>query len=217
MSTTLPYRLVLIAACVAGTMAACGGGESSLPPTSTQPPQPEATADPCAAELYVEPAQSPYVLPWQPGLATRTGLSNCSSSYHAAGLPDQYAYDFDLPEGTPFVAARSGRIRTIVNDQPSAGGGVGNYVVVDHGDGSSGVYLHAPRGGIRVRIGATVSQGEVLGVTGRSGMAGYPHLHFIVVQGEVVYPYTGLPVSFRNADPAHRPLRSRTTYTAQPY
>ncbi|WP_374438540.1 M23 family metallopeptidase [Inhella sp.] len=193
----------------------CGGGSNGG--SGEAGPGNQAAAG-CPAQ-YPDPAHSLYVLPWAAGKTVRTGLANCSSSFHSAGRPDQFAFDFDFDEGSPFVAARGGRVKTVVNTEPSSGGGgsTGNYVVIEHGDGTSGLYLHSPRGGILVQEGETVAQGQVLGVTGRSGYAGYPHLHFMVVQGEAIYPYVGVPVSFRNADPPDRVLRSYRSYRALAY
>jgi murein DD-endopeptidase MepM/ murein hydrolase activator NlpD len=146
-----------------------------------------------------------------------TGLGNCSSSFHSAGGPDQFATDFNLPSGTPFVAARAGIVSGVLEDQPSAGGGPGNRLSVDHGDGTSALYLHSPRDGILVEVGDQVEQGDTLGVVGQSGLAGYPHLHFIVVEGSTAYPYQGIPVSFRNADPADVVLQTNAVYTVLPY
>lgn len=170
----------------------------------------------CPGPPYPDPTSSPYVLPYAAGTTWSTGLGNCSTSYHAEGQPDQYAFDFDMPVGTPFVAARSGTVHQVVNDEPSGGGGSGNLVIIDHGDGTYGMYLHSPAGGVSVAVGETVAQGDVLGETGRSGLAGYPHLHFIVLTGDLTWPYTGVPVSFRNASPAHGVLRGLTVYTALP-
>lgn len=203
---------------VVGCLAACGGGSdtaaASLPIVS-------ASASPrvagCVGVAYPEPARSLYVLPWAVGESVGTGLTNCSISYHSAGQPDQFAFDFNMAVGTPFTAARGGTVTVVVNSLPSDGGGTGNYVVVAHGDGTSGLYLHSPKNGIRVKPGDVVKQGDVLGVTGQSGLAGYPHLHFMVVIGEAVYPYVGAPISFRNASPADRVLAGNQTYTALPY
>ena len=156
-----------------------------------------------------------YVLPYEAGTAFTTGLSNCSRSFHSAGRPDALAYDFDMPDGTPFIAARGGTVYRVVEDQPSGGGGAGNYVVIDHGDDTFGLYYHSPEGGIEVDEGVSVEQGERLGTTGRSGLAGYPHLHFIVVKDSPDFPYEGVPVTFRNAQPTHTPLRSYTRYAAE--
>lgn len=171
----------------------------------------------CDGQTYPSPSESPYVLPFAVGEAYQTGLTNCSQSFHGPGQPDQYAFDFNMPVGTPFVAARAGRVRTVVESAASEGGGVGNYVHVDHGDGTFGLYYHAPQDGIEVEVGDEVAQGQRLGVTGRSGLAGYPHLHFTVVEGSPVYPYDGIPVSFRNARPAHTALEGNTRYEAVAY
>lgn len=170
----------------------------------------------CDGQIYPDPAASPYILPFAAGESFDTGLSNCSSSYHGAGHPDQYAYDFDMPEGTPFIAARGGTVESVVEDAPSRGdSGPGNYLRIDHHDGTFGLYYHSPEDGIDVEVGDEVEQGDVLGVTGRSGLAGYPHLHFIVVKGSPEYPYDGVAISFRNASPADVALKSYTSYTAE--
>lgn len=171
----------------------------------------------CDGQIYLDPAESPYVLPFAVGETYKTGLTNCSSSYHGAGEPDQYAFDFDMPVGTPFTAVRAGTVFKVVEDAPSSGGGVGNYVIIDHHDGTYGLYYHSPKDGIDVEVGDKVEQGEVLGVTGRSGLAGYPHLHFIVVQGDPAFPYDGLAISFSNALPADVVLKGRTDYEAGPH
>jgi len=185
------------------------GGES-------EPAAPE-VASGCGGEPYPPLAETAYVLPLAPGATFNTGLTNCSSSFHGTGQPDQYAFDFDVAVGTPFIATRAGTVFRVVEDASSDGGGVGNYVVVDHGDGTFGLYYHSPMDGISVSVGEAVSQGDVLGQTGRSGLAGYPHLHFIVVEGSPNYPYEGIPVSFKNVSPGHVSLESFHAYTALPF
>ncbi|WP_412062046.1 M23 family metallopeptidase [Rubrivirga sp. IMCC45206] len=176
---------------------------------------PPSRADGCDV-AYPSADATPYVVPFAPGTRVTTGLANCSSSFHGEGEPDALATDFDLPTGTPFVAARAGRVAFLDEDEPSTGGGSGNYVFVDHGDRTGAYYLHSPAGGIAVEVGDEVARGDTLGVVGRSGLAGYPHLHFIVVEGDPSYPYRGVPVTFSNASPAHAPLRTRTTYEVLP-
>jgi hypothetical protein len=183
-------------------------------PAETPPAEPVAG---CDGQIYIDPAASPYVLPFAVGETFETGLTNCSSSYHGPGEPDQYAFDFDTPLGTSFSAARAGTVFKVVEDEQSMGGGVGNYVIIDHHDGTYGLYYHSPENGIDVAVGDEVVQGDVLGKTGRSGLAGYPHLHFIVVEGNPSYPYQGIAISFRNASPADVALKGKTEYEALPY
>ncbi len=165
---------------------------------------------------------TPYVVPFAVGMRLQTGLANCSASFHSAGQPDQFATDFDLPSGTPFLAARAGVVAFVQEDQPSLGGGSsngisGNAVMVDHGDGTTALYLHSPEGGISVEVGDPVTRGDTLGVVGQSGLAGYPHLHFIVVEGSLSFPYQGVPVTFGNAMPADVPLMTYSVYEVLPY
>ncbi len=181
--------------------------------------EPESSA--CPGARYADAVDSPYAIPFPVGSAVATGLANCSRSYHSRGLPDQFATDFDLPEGTHFLAARGGVVSFVQEDQPSYGGGDsqilrGNGVFVDHGDGTTALYLHSPMNGVWVEVGDTVAVGDTLGLVGASGLAGYPHLHFIVVTGAVDYPYTGVPVSFRNPEPRDVPLRSFARYNVGP-
>jgi murein DD-endopeptidase MepM/ murein hydrolase activator NlpD len=203
----IPILMVLLASFV---IAGCSYPQL-VPPTATHAPVG------CASQVYPPPASSPYILPFQVGASFKTGLTNCSSSFHRTGEPDQYAFDFDMPLGTPFIAARGGTVYDVVEDAPSAGGGTGNYVLIEHEDGTFAYYLHSPKDGIDVAIGDHVEQGDVLGITGQSGLAGYPHLHFIVVESPPEYPYQGLAISFSNAEPQDPILRSYTLYMAVPF
>lgn len=63
------------------------------------------------------------------------------------------------------------------------GGCRNNYVVILHVDGSFGVYYHMRRYGVFPLPGDRVVRGDVIGVTGQSGCASGPHLHFDVEYG----------------------------------
>ncbi len=56
------------------------------------------------------------------------------------------------------------------------GGGYGNYVLVDHGNGKSTMYAHMSS--VTVYSGATVSKGQTIGYVGSSGWSSGAHLHF---------------------------------------
>ncbi len=182
--------------------------------TNSQTPS-ESSA--CFLERYSANSDSLYVLPFSVTETYVTGLTNCSSSFHSEGQPDQYAFDFNMPLNTNFVAARAGIVYRVVESASSAGGGQGNYIAIDHQDGSFALYYHSPENGIFVETEERVEQGQVLGMTGKSGLAGYPHLHFIVVFGSPNYPYDGMPVSFLNVNPSVRVLQDSTAYQAVAY
>ncbi len=68
----------------------------------------------------------------------------------------------------------------------------GNYVVIDHGDGSKTLYAHMSSRS--VSAGQTVYQGQAIGVTGSTGNSTGPHLHFeIMINGSNVDPLGYLP------------------------
>ena len=57
----------------------------------------------------------------------------------------------------------------------------GNCVVVDHGLGLQSLYAHLSS--IGVKVGDTVTQGQELGRSGTTGLAGGDHLHFTMLLG----------------------------------
>ncbi len=83
--------------------------------------------------------------------------------------------DLAAPEGTPVVAAFSGRVEI-------AGwlGGYGLIVVISHGDTHETRYAHLSE--VLVKSGQEVKQGTVIGLVGSTGMATGPHLHFEIWQ-----------------------------------
>jgi hypothetical protein len=76
----------------------------------------------------------------------------------------------------------------------SFGGGDANMIALWHGDGSTALYLHFKSGTMTSKtLGATVVQGEYLGIVGSSGNSTGPHLHFEVhdSMGNLIDPYQG--------------------------
>jgi len=168
----------------------------------------------CDGQAYPSAAATPYVLPFPAGAAYAMPLGNCSRSFHAAETPDRYAYDFAMPVGTPVTASRAGRVVRVVESGADYAF-PNNLVVVDHGDGTFAQYMHLTQDGADVVVGALVEPGDTIGRSGATGLAGYPHLHFVVTRDDWAWPYQPVPVSFRNASPPDVPLRDGTTYRAR--
>ena len=169
----------------------------------------------CANAEYPNWETSLYVLPYPVGETYKVNLSNCSSSYHAAGQNDELAYDFAMRIGTLITASRAGTV--IFVEESGKKSEINNLVVVDHGDDTFAEYMHLKQDGALVEVGNFVEQGDEIGLSGATGLAGYPHLHFIVVQGSWDWPYTGVPVTFSNTTPNPSGLATNTQYIALPY
>src|SRR3954449_5812286 len=90
--------------------------------------------------------------------------------------------DIGVPAGTPIRAADSGRVVI-------AGwtGGYGNYTCIQHTASLSSCYGH--QSAILVSVGQNVTQGQVIGLVGCTGLCFGDHLHFEVrINGAVTNP-----------------------------
>lgn len=93
-----------------------------------------------------------------------------ASTYHQG-------IDMACPTGTPIYATRAG---TVTKASYQAGG-AGYYVSISHGDGFASIYMHMTR--YVVSNGQTVSQGQLIGYVGSTGVSTGPHLHFGISYG----------------------------------
>ena len=65
----------------------------------------------------------------------------------------------------------------------SDGGGYGNYIKIQHSDGTITLYAHLSQNTITVIAGDVVEQGQVIAKLGHSGNSTGPHLHFEMRKG----------------------------------
>lgn len=92
--------------------------------------------------------------------------------------------DFTAKSGTPIQATGQGKV--IKAGRVS---GFGNRVVIDHGYGYQTLYAHMER--IDVKVGASVTRGQQIGLVGSTGTSTAPHCHYEVhFQGAPVNPIT---------------------------
>ena len=80
--------------------------------------------------------------------------------------------DIGADEGADIVAARGGLVMYADNGIT----GMGNVLIVLHGDGSSALYAHCHE--IFVFAGQYVERGQRVAIVGQTGFARAPHLHF---------------------------------------
>lgn len=171
----------------------------------------------CPDAVYPNWKTSKYVLPYPVGLTYLVKLSNCSASYHSAGKPDQFAVDFAMDIGTLITASRGGEVIAVEEAGRDYDRAHNNYVIIDHKDGTYGYYMHLTHQGAIVKIGDTVTKGDSIGYAGATGLAGYPHLHLVIVKDNYSWPYESIPLNFRNTSKNERGLSSNTAYKALAY
>lgn len=98
---------------------------------------------------------------------------------------ERAALDFKMKRGTAVCAARDGVVVRVKEDGDKGGWNkkyrpYGNVIVIQHTDGSRAGYWHLQYNGAWVNVGDTVKQGQVIGLSGKTGYTLFPHLHFIV-------------------------------------
>ncbi|MBD2772608.1 M23 family metallopeptidase [Iningainema sp. BLCCT55] len=90
--------------------------------------------------------------------------------------------NYTAPLGSSVKAADGGVVKSVVSNcnqgESSCGGGYGNWIEIDHGNGRTTRYAHLQSGSIKVNPGDTVSQGQVIGGIGSTGLSTEPHLYF---------------------------------------
>ena len=127
-----------------------------------------------------------YILPFRPSRKIKI----CPAPFHKEiGAP--HAVDFSMPEGTSVLAARAG----VVIDCESHYGrnytdkrftGRCNFSEIRHEDGETSLYAHLKRRSLKVKKGDRVTAGQVIALSGQTGYATYPHLHFGVYDAKSV-------------------------------
>ena len=106
-----------------------------------------------------------------------------------------YGVDYGAPTGTPVHVTADGTVTLAGRN-----GGGGNMVTVRHTNGYQTNYLHLSRYGKGIRRGARVSQGQVIGFVGSTGLSTGPHLDYrVTLNGKWINP---LAIS----SPAVKPL-----------
>ena len=106
----------------------------------------------------------------EPGYITRGQVGTGSKDEAHPGI------DIAVATGSIVRAAGGGTVHQLGEDPE-----YGFFVLLDHPDGYQSMYGHLSR--IIVTAGATVSRGEVIGLSGNTGRSTAPHLHFEIRQG----------------------------------
>jgi murein DD-endopeptidase MepM/ murein hydrolase activator NlpD len=111
------------------------------------------------------------------------------------------ALDFKVKTGTKVCAARDGIVTGVRKDSDKRGlkpGNLsdGNYITIEHSDGSVAWYWHFQKDGVLVNVGDSIKTGQQIGLSGNTGYSAFPHLHFEVQGHDAIGSYTQLPTRF---------------------
>lgn len=141
-----------------------------------------------------------YALPFE------KGKSYCLIQGYFSRLShkERAALDFKMKRGTKVCAAREG-IVVRVKENGDRGGlskkyrPYGNNIVIEHKDGTRAGYWHLKYNGALVNVGDTIKQGEVIGLSGKTGYAALPHLHFLVWRFDDKGQWQQVPTRFQTS------------------
>lgn len=122
-----------------------------------------------------------YALPFEPGKKYRLVQGYFGPFSHK----ERAALDFKMKRGTKITAAREGVVTRVKEDGKRGGWNrkyrsEGNNIIIQHADGSRAGYWHLQHNGALVKVGDTVKKGQVIALSGKTGYAAMPHLHFMV-------------------------------------
>jgi murein DD-endopeptidase MepM/ murein hydrolase activator NlpD len=81
--------------------------------------------------------------------------------------------DYAASRGTPIKAAGDGKVIF-----RGTKGGYGNTIILSHGGNISTLYAHMQKFDKKAKNGSRVTQGQVIGYVGTTGLSTGPHLHY---------------------------------------
>jgi murein DD-endopeptidase MepM/ murein hydrolase activator NlpD len=120
-----------------------------------------------------------FMLPADGRLASRFGLRRF---FNGEPRAPHSGLDVAVPRGTPIKTSARGTVLAVDDYFFN-----GKTVFIDHGNGLMSMYCHLDR--IDVQAGDPVSQGQRLGLSGMTGRASGPHLHWsVMLNGVMVDP-----------------------------
>jgi len=126
-----------------------------------------------------------YRLPFPEGEVHAVFQGNEEAPTHNT-QQDKYAWDFSpLAEGSPVCASADGVVIGVCekNVGPTGSYDDNNFVHVKHADGRVSEYLHLVKDGALVEIGEEVLAGDLIALSGNTGLSKSPHLHYGLQSG----------------------------------
>ena len=95
-----------------------------------------------------------------------------------------HGIDLAVPENTKVFSCGSGKVIEATYNRTN-----GNYVIIDHENGYKSYYGHLSR--VSVKFGNHVIKGQIIGLSGNTGMSTGPHIHYqLSLDGKTIDPLT---------------------------
>ena len=110
-------------------------------------------------------------------ITSRFGLRDAPT---AGASTNHGAIDIAVSQGTNVYATANGKVTVA-----GAVSGYGYAVYIDHGNGIVSRYGHLRADGIKVSVGQNVSVGDIIALSGNTGISTGPHLHFEIRLNDV--------------------------------
>lgn len=97
---------------------------------------------------------------------------------------NEYALDFNMPEGSTVVAARAGIVFELIQTNNTGCEEMdcmqyNNLISILHNDGTIAKYVHLKYKSSLVKLGDSVSASQPIALSGNTGWSKGPHLHFV--------------------------------------
>ncbi|RYE01218.1 MAG: M23 family metallopeptidase [Sphingomonadales bacterium] len=150
----------------------------------------EKPARPTASSARVLPATTPVAVPARLAGTFRWPVTGTIVKRFGPGASGERndGIKISVPLNTPILASADGVVAYVGSDVPALGG----LVILSHGDGWTTVYGHA--GQLLVQRGQAVKRGQTIALSGNSGFADRPELHFEMRKGRsAIDPVPRLP------------------------
>jgi murein DD-endopeptidase MepM/ murein hydrolase activator NlpD len=195
------------------------GGDGSIGAFSVRPVQRQVAP----SQFLLYKTRTALQLPFQGAWLVQWGGRTMDENQHAASPDQRFADDFVLVKngvthagagtansdyfafGQPVLAVGAGTVvvafDSVEDNVPgtmNTAAELGNYVVIDHGNGEYSFLAHLQRGSVRVKAGDRVERGVVIAKCGNSGTSMEPHLHYHMQSTASFLLGAGIPAQFEH-------------------
>lgn len=94
-------------------------------------------------------------------------------------MTEHHGIDYLVPEGTAVFATADGTVKALSEKNSTHG----KAITIDHGNGYQTSYSHLLD--IRVKRGQSVKRGDIIALSGNTGLSFAPHLHYEVIYNDM--------------------------------